>query len=66
PSVAFGFGRRFCPGRHMATSSIWIGVMSILAAFNIDKGIDNQGQVIAPSYEYVSGSIRYFLFGEYH
>ncbi|KAJ7436982.1 cytochrome P450 [Mycena galericulata] len=57
PSAAFGFGRRFCPGRHMAMSSIWIGVVSILTAFNIDKAVDDQGQVIEPSYEYVSGSI---------
>ncbi|KAJ7489127.1 cytochrome P450 [Mycena latifolia] len=57
PDAAFGFGRRFCPGRHMAVSSIWISVVSILATFNIDKAVDDEGRVIEPSYEYLSGSI---------
>ncbi|KAJ7080694.1 cytochrome P450 [Mycena epipterygia] len=57
PDSAFGFGRRLCPGRHMATSSIWITVASILATFNIGKAIDDEGHVIEPSYEYVSGLI---------
>ncbi|KAJ7080682.1 cytochrome P450 [Mycena epipterygia] len=57
PDSAFGFGRRLCPGRHMATSSIWITVASILATFNIGKAVDDEGHVIEPSYEYVSAVI---------
>ncbi|KAJ7128674.1 cytochrome P450 [Mycena epipterygia] len=55
--VAFGFGRRICPGRHMAHSSIWITVVSILATFNIDKAVDEAGRIIEPTFEYLSAVI---------
>ncbi|KAI0258889.1 cytochrome P450 [Gloeopeniophorella convolvens] len=35
PDQAFGFGRRECPGRHMAVSSIWATISGILAAFDL-------------------------------
>ncbi|KAJ6447838.1 cytochrome P450 [Mycena sanguinolenta] len=57
PEAAFGFGRRLCPGRHMALSSIWITVASILATFNITKAVDEEGNVIEPSRDYISGVI---------
>ncbi|KAJ6554749.1 cytochrome P450 [Mycena capillaripes] len=57
PEAAFGFGRRLCPGRHMALSSIWITVVSILATFDITKAVDEKGNVIEPSHEYLSGII---------
>ncbi|KAJ6560597.1 cytochrome P450 [Mycena vulgaris] len=57
PESAFGFGRRLCPGRHMATSSIWITVASILATFDITKAVDPNGRPVEPSYEYLSGII---------
>lgn len=53
--AAFGFGRRICPGRHMATATIWMAVASILAAFKITKAIDEDGNIIEPSGEYSSG-----------
>ncbi|KIM42409.1 hypothetical protein M413DRAFT_18664 [Hebeloma cylindrosporum] len=38
PGFAFwGFGRRICPGRYMAASSLWITIASLIAAFNITK-----------------------------
>ncbi|KAJ7625699.1 cytochrome P450 [Roridomyces roridus] len=52
PGVAFGFGRRLCPGRHMATSSIWITVTSMLATLNIKKAVGCE-----PSYQYTSAII---------
>ncbi|KAF7333813.1 O-methylsterigmatocystin oxidoreductase [Mycena venus] len=55
---AFGFGRRLCPGRHMALSSIRITVVSIFATFDINKAVDERGNVIEPSYEYLSGLVR--------
>ncbi|KAJ7938085.1 cytochrome P450 [Mycena leptocephala] len=57
PDAAFGFGRRLCPGRHMAFSSIWITVVSILATFDITKAVDEKGNVVEPSYEYLLGVI---------
>ncbi|KAF8587788.1 cytochrome P450 [Ramaria rubella] len=46
PNVAFGHGRRMCPGRYMATSSIFITVASILKVFNITHAKDDVGNVI--------------------
>ncbi|KAJ7688517.1 hypothetical protein B0H14DRAFT_2421125, partial [Mycena olivaceomarginata] len=46
---------RLCPGRHMALSSLWITVVSILATFDITKAVDEKGNVVEPSYEYLSG-----------
>jgi len=56
-SIAFGFGRRICPGRHMAFSAVWITMASIIATFDISKAVDNDGRIIEPSYEYVSSLI---------
>ncbi|KAJ7058080.1 cytochrome P450 [Mycena amicta] len=69
-NIVFGFGRRLvlcfpsifiqcasnrmCPGRHLATSAIWITVASMLAVFNIEKAVDENGQVIEPTYEFTS------------
>ncbi|KAK0232582.1 cytochrome P450 [Armillaria fumosa] len=47
--AAFGFGRRICPGRHLAYSSVWITVASILAGFEITKAVDEDGMVIEPN-----------------
>jgi len=52
--VAFGFGRRICPGRHIAWSLLWITVASMLATMNITKAVDENGVVIEPSGEYTS------------
>ncbi|KAF9257841.1 cytochrome P450 [Marasmius fiardii PR-910] len=49
--AAFGFGRRVCPGRHMAEASIWIAVASILKIFHISKAVDEHGNTIEPTYE---------------
>ncbi|KAJ7119924.1 cytochrome P450 [Mycena crocata] len=58
PDAAFGFGRRLCPGRHMATASLWIAVASILATFEINKAIDEHGRVIEPTNSFDSGIIN--------
>ncbi|KAJ7189236.1 cytochrome P450 [Mycena filopes] len=57
PQAAFGFGRRICPGRYMATSAVWIAVASILAAFEITKAVGEHGQIIEPTYEYLTDLI---------
>ncbi|KAF7372855.1 Cytochrome P450 [Mycena sanguinolenta] len=50
-TVAFGT----CPGRHMATASLWIVVASILSTFNINKAIEEDGGEIEPTHEYSPG-----------
>ncbi|KAJ7235512.1 cytochrome P450 [Mycena rebaudengoi] len=57
PTFAFGFGQRICPGRHMAMSSLWISIASILATFDISKAVREDGNVIEPSYEYEPGIV---------
>ncbi|KAJ6548198.1 cytochrome P450, partial [Mycena vulgaris] len=56
-TAAFGFGRRICPGRHMASSSLWITIASILATFDIKKAVDDNGNEIEPAHEYFPGLI---------
>ena len=58
--LAFGFGRRICPGMHLADNSIFITVASILSVFNISKCRDANGEEITPIIDY-SGFIRYYL-----
>ncbi|KAJ7252521.1 cytochrome P450 [Mycena rebaudengoi] len=61
PSLVFGFGRRVCPGRHMAQSTLWITVASLLAVFNITKAIGKDGKILEPSYEYHSAIVSYVM-----
>ncbi|KAJ6458411.1 cytochrome P450 [Mycena vitilis] len=56
-TVAFGFGRRICPGKHMAASSLWITIASILSTFNITKAVDKDGKIVEPTYEYFEGLV---------
>ncbi|KAJ7654696.1 cytochrome P450 [Mycena polygramma] len=57
PDAAFGFGRRICPGRHMAHSSVWITIVSILATFDIAKAVDEDGRIIEPTHEYFTALV---------
>lgn len=36
-SVVFGFGRRICPGRFLADSTVYLSVAQTLAVFNISN-----------------------------
>ncbi|KAI0659605.1 CyP450 monooxygenase [Cubamyces menziesii] len=42
-SVAFGFGRRICPGRHFATDALFINIASLLHVFDIQHALDAHG-----------------------
>lgn len=57
--AAFGFGRRICPGRHLAVESVWITMSYILATLNIEKTKDAFGKFIEPSAECTPGMMRY-------
>ncbi|KAF5315445.1 hypothetical protein D9619_007174 [Psilocybe cf. subviscida] len=54
----FGFGRRICPGRHMARATLWLSMATTLWAFNIGKAKDASGNEIPISGEYSDGMIR--------
>jgi cytochrome P450 len=53
--VAFGYGRRICPGRFMGRATDWIAIASILSAFDISPARDEHGREIIPEEIYQSG-----------
>jgi cytochrome P450 len=53
----FGFGKRICPGRHLADAVFFIVVASFLSVFNIKKGGDTDGRPDT-MYPYTGGAIR--------
>ncbi|KAF8486347.1 cytochrome P450 [Russula ochroleuca] len=40
---SFGFGKRICPGRHLADATMFIAIASLLSVFNIKKGHGTDG-----------------------
>ncbi|KAF9464583.1 cytochrome P450 [Collybia nuda] len=54
----FGFGRRTCPGVHLADASLWLACVSILATFDICP-VMKEGKPIFPSGKYMDGSISH-------
>ncbi|KAF5314926.1 hypothetical protein D9619_007168 [Psilocybe cf. subviscida] len=48
----FGFGRRKCPGLHIARATVWLSIATTLWAFNISKAKDAFGEDIPISGEY--------------
>ncbi|QRV89140.1 cytochrome P450 family protein [Ceratobasidium sp. AG-Ba] len=54
---AFGFGRRICPGLHIAQQSMWITISNTLFNFNIGKLKDENGREITPEERYTTGII---------
>ncbi|KAJ0123487.1 cytochrome p450 1a2 [Diaporthe amygdali] len=48
PVGNFGFGRRKCPGNHLATATVFIFIATMLATFDLDKVIGPDGKMIEP------------------
>lgn len=42
PTIGFGFGRRICPGRHVARREIWIQIVRLLWAFDIEGAVSQE------------------------
>ncbi|EGN99056.1 hypothetical protein SERLA73DRAFT_168607 [Serpula lacrymans var. lacrymans S7.3] len=57
-TVAFGYGRRICPGMHLADASIFITCVTTLAVFNVTKSVEN-GVEIVPTLEGLAGAISH-------
>ncbi|KAG2138517.1 cytochrome P450, partial [Suillus clintonianus] len=57
-AVCFGFGRRLCPGLHLADASIWITTAMSLAVFDVSKVVEN-GVEITPEVDHTSGLISH-------
>jgi len=45
-SLAFGIGKRICPGRHLVDATVFIFASSVLSVFNVMKAKDKNGQEI--------------------
>jgi cytochrome P450 len=45
-ALAFGAGRRICPGRHIVDATLFIVVSSVLSTFNVTKAKDENGKEI--------------------
>ncbi|CAE6449146.1 unnamed protein product [Rhizoctonia solani] len=54
---AFGFGRRSCPGVHMAESTLFITMATLLALFNIRPARDEQGNEVLPEINMKSNAV---------
>lgn len=48
PVGNFGFGRRRCPGNHLALASVYVFLATLLAVFELEKVVDEKGQVVEP------------------
>ncbi|KAF8500025.1 cytochrome P450 [Gautieria morchelliformis] len=57
PSAAFGFGRRICPGCHLADNTIYLAVSSILKVFNISHAKDANGAEIPVHDSFSPGAV---------
>ncbi|KAG1765989.1 cytochrome P450 [Suillus placidus] len=57
-TICFGFGRRICPGIHLAEASAWLSVAMSLAVFDISKAVEN-GIEITPEFDPLSGTISH-------
>lgn len=53
----FGIGRRVCPGRHLADSTLFIVIASLLSVFNVkkSKGTADGG---LDTYTFTGGAVR--------
>ncbi|KAF9444505.1 cytochrome P450 [Macrolepiota fuliginosa MF-IS2] len=49
---SFGYGRRVCPGRHIAEMSLFVVITSVLAVFDIKLPLDDEGMPIKPKAEF--------------
>jgi hypothetical protein len=47
-TACFGFGRRACPGRHIATASLFAMVSTLLATVDIVRAKDAEGNEMVP------------------
>ena len=52
---------RRCPGVHLATTSLWFVIASILATFDIKKPLDGNGVPIEPNVSFDNSIFRYVL-----
>jgi cytochrome P450 len=58
-TACFGFGRRTCPGRHIADTSLFAMVSTLLATVDIVRARDADGKEIIPEVDVTSGILSH-------
>lgn len=58
-SHAFGYGRRVCPGRFFADSSLYLNIVQSLATFKINKMVDENGEEVTVEVKAKPGILSY-------
>lgn len=56
-ALAFGFGRRLCPGRYLAINTAWLSIAAVLASFNIGLPYDEAGNLIKLQQVYIKADV---------
>ncbi|EIM84081.1 CyP450 monooxygenase [Stereum hirsutum FP-91666 SS1] len=60
PEVTFGYGRRIWPGRFVAHESLWITFAYILATFEIERKVGDDGKLVPmPEEMFVMGLVSH-------
>ena len=54
----FGFGRRICPGMHIAETSLFIQIATVLATLDICRAVDTEGNEIIPEAAFTTAIVR--------
>ncbi|OLN81903.1 O-methylsterigmatocystin oxidoreductase 2 [Colletotrichum chlorophyti] len=54
----FGFGRRICPGRILAESSLYINIAQALSVYSITKPVFD-GKLVEPAVKFTSGVVSH-------
>ncbi|KAL7278452.1 LOW QUALITY PROTEIN: hypothetical protein ACG7TL_007450 [Trametes sanguinea] len=57
-SYVFGFGRRICPGQALADPTLWLAMAQTIAAFDIRRPLDAEGNEVMPPAAFKSGFTR--------
>jgi cytochrome P450 len=55
----FGFGRRICPGIHIAEQSLFATVATVLHTLSIGRSLDEHGEEIVPQPDVSSGLLSH-------
>jgi cytochrome P450 len=58
-TACFGFGRRICPGRFVADTSLYMVIATLIATVDIVRAKDEQGDEIVPEVEVTSGLLSH-------
>ncbi|KAF9263040.1 cytochrome P450 [Marasmius fiardii PR-910] len=59
--LAFGFGRRICPGRYFAINTVWLTITYLLTGFTMAKEVDEEGKEVDLVPGYTDEALRFAI-----